>query len=218
MVSLIASDMATPADAIEAARNYAIALPDAIRRHLETASGAPTANDPRFACNETHIIASAAYEVGIDTAVLSDAIEGDAREAGLFHAALALEVARNDHPFFTPVLLLSGGEMTVTVRGNGKGGRNTKCLLSFASRIASAHTITALAVDTDGIDGTEENAGTFADSEMAARLAAAGLDVTALLADNDAWSAFSALDDLFSPGPTGTNVNDFRAILIDSEV
>ena len=106
------------------------------------------------------------------------------------------------------------GETTVTLRGTGKGGRNTEFLLSLAARIAGSRTITALAADTDGIDGSEDNAGAFADGETAARLAEAGHDAAGLLANNDAWTGFAALDDLFRPGPTGTNVNDFRAILI----
>ncbi|MEI2385444.1 glycerate kinase [Breoghania sp. JC706] len=220
------ADRATPADAIAAARRYAIDLPQTILRHLETAEGAPTADDPRFARNETHIVASArvsleaaaaaAREVGIEAAILSDAIEGEAREAGMFHAALALEVERYGLPFAAPVVLLSGGETTVTLRGTGKGGRNTEFLLSLAARIAGSRTITALAADTDGIDGSEDNAGAFADGETAARLAEAGHDAAGLLANNDAWTGFAALGDLFRPGPTGTNVNDFRAILIDA--
>lgn len=219
------ADMTTPADARAAAERYAIDLPPAIARHLETAEGAPTLDDPRLAANEAHIVASArvsleaaakaAKAAGVRAVILSDAIEGEAREAGLFHAALALEVARNDRPFEAPVVLLSGGETTVTVRGKGRGGRNTEFLLSFAARIAGTPAITALSADTDGIDGTEDNAGAFADGETAARLAKAGLDAGTLLSDNDAWTGFSALGDLFSPGPTGTNVNDFRAILIE---
>ncbi|WP_321343301.1 glycerate kinase [Breoghania sp.] len=218
-------DMMTPADALRAADRYAIALPPAIRGHLETAEGAPTADDPRFKDNETHVIASArvsleaaaeeARKVGITPVILSDAIEGEAREAGLFHAALALEIERRDEPFTAPVVLLSGGETTVTLKGSGKGGRNSEFLLSFATRIAGALAISALAADTDGIDGSEDNAGAFADGETVARLAAAGLDANACLSNNDAWTAFAAIDDLFVPGPTGTNVNDFRAILID---
>ncbi|PTW62813.1 glycerate 2-kinase [Breoghania corrubedonensis] len=219
------ADMAIPADAIAAARRYAIDLPEPILRHLETTGGAPAADDPRFARNEAHIVASArvsleaaaaaARKEGIAAAILSDAIEGEAREAGIFHAALALEVERYDRPFAAPVVLLSGGETTVTLRGTGKGGRNTEFLLSLATRIAGSRAITALAADTDGIDGSEDNAGAFADGETAARLAAAGIDGAALLANNDAWTGFATINDLFSPGPTGTNVNDFRAILID---
>ncbi len=219
------ADKMTPADALRAAERYAIALPPAIRAHLETAEGAPSPDDPRLKNTEAHVIASArvsleaaadeARKAGVTPVILSDAIEGEAREAGLFHAALALEIERRDEPFAAPVVLLSGGETTVTLKGSGKGGRNSEFLLSFAARIAGSQAISALAADTDGIDGSEDNAGAFADGETVARLAAAGLDVNACLSDNDAWTAFDAIGGLFAPGPTGTNVNDFRAILID---
>ena len=112
-------------------------------------------------------------------------------------------------------MLLSGGETTVTLRGKGRGGRNAEFLLSLAIAADGVPGLSALAADTDGIDGTEENAGAFADGTTAARLRALGRDPLALLADNDAYSAFAALGDLFVPGPTGTNVNDLRAILIE---
>jgi hydroxypyruvate reductase len=113
------------------------------------------------------------------------------------------------------VVVLSGGETTVTISGaGGKGGRNTEFLLSFAKAIDGRAGIVALAADTDGIDGSEDNAGAFADGTSATRLRAAGHDPAALLARHDAWTAFAALGDLFVPGPTGTNVNDFRAIFV----
>ncbi|MDP3317480.1 MAG: MOFRL family protein, partial [Devosia sp.] len=109
---------------------------------------------------------------------------------------------------------LSGGETTVTLRGDGRGGRNSEFLLAFALAIEGVAGITALAADTDGIDGMGDNAGAFADGTTAARLRAKGLDPRAMLANNDAYTAFAAIGDLFSPGPTGTNVNDFRAIIV----
>ncbi|MEJ2021993.1 MAG: MOFRL family protein, partial [Maritimibacter sp.] len=112
-----------------------------------------------------------------------------------------------------PVLLLSGGETTVTLKGSGRGGRNSEFLLSLAMGVEGLD-VAAMAADTDGIDGSEDNAGAFADGQTAARLRAAGRDPAADLAGNDAYSAFEALGDLFAPGPTGTNVNDFRAILV----
>jgi hydroxypyruvate reductase len=129
-------------------------------------------------------------------------------------AALAREVELRNRPFTRPALLLSGGETTVTVRGKGKGGRNAEFLLAFALAIEGIDGITALAADTDGIDGSEDNAGAFADGSSASRMRAAGIDPRAALANNDAWTAFHAIGDLFVTGPTGTNVNDFRAILV----
>jgi hydroxypyruvate reductase len=141
-------------------------------------------------------------------------VEGEARDVALVHAAMAREIAARNRPFQKPALMLSGGETTVTIRGDGKGGRNSEFLLSFALAIDGIDGITALAADTDGIDGMGDNAGAFADGTTAARLRAKGLDPRAMLANNDAYTAFAALGDLFAPGPTGTNVNDFRAIII----
>ena len=119
-----------------------------------------------------------------------------------------------DRPFRKPVLILSGGETTVTLRAKGKGGRNSEFLLAFALGIDGVDGIDALAADTDGIDGSEDNAGAFADGTTVARMRAAGVDAKARLAGNNAWTAFHAVGDLFVPGPTGTNVNDLRAILV----
>ena len=130
------------------------------------------------------------------------------------HAAIAREVATRDRPFRKPVLILSGGETTVTLRAKGKGGRNSEFLLAFAIGIDGFDTIHALAADTDGIDGSEDNAGAFASGKTVARMREKGIDAKAMLAGNNAWTAFNAVDGLFVPGPTGTNVNDFRAILI----
>ena len=147
--------------------------------------------------------------------ILSDAIEGEAREVGKMHAAIAREVAAKDRPFRKPVAILSGGETTVTLRGTGgRGGRNGEFLLSLAVGIEGVEGIHALAADTDGIDGSEQNAGAFADATSVARLRANGLDAKALLNANDSWGAFDALGDLFQPGPTGTNVNDLRIVLV----
>jgi len=128
---------------------------------------------------------------------------------------MAREIAQHNRPFNKPVVLLSGGETTVTLRGKaGRGGRNAEFLLALAIAIDGVEGVTALAADTDGIDGSEDNAGAFADGSTATRLRQAGVDPLAALADNDAWGAFNAIGDLLVTGPTGTNVNDFRAILI----
>lgn len=218
-------DAATRADALDIVRTWNLKLPPAVLRHLETpAADAPRAEDPRFARNETHVIASAAVSLeaaaaaakrrGVEAVILSDAIEGEARDVGSVHAAIAREAALRGRPFRKPVLILSGGETTVTLRAKGKGGRNSEFLLAFAIGIQGIEGIHALAADTDGIDGSEDNAGAFADGTSVARMRAAGVDARAALAGNDAWTAFQAAGGLFVPGPTGTNVNDLRAILV----
>ncbi len=127
---------------------------------------------------------------------------------------IAKEILLRDRPFKKPILLLSGGATTVTLKGNGKGGRNTEFLLSFALEISGETGIHSLCADTDGIDGSEDNAGAFVNGDTASKIRQAGLDPIAYLQNNDAWTAFEKVDALFIPGPTGTNVNDFRAIFI----
>ena len=211
-------------EALRLIETYRISLPEKVARYLETAPEAPHPDDDVFDRNEVHVIASAAISLeaaasvardkGVEPVILSDAIEGEARDVGMVHAAIAREVRLRNRPFKAPVVILSGGETTVTVRGDaGRGGRNSEFLLSFAGGIENL-SITALAADTDGIDGSEDNAGAFANGTSLARLREAGRDPGALLAGHDAWTAFDVIGDLFVPGPTGTNVNDFRAILI----
>lgn len=218
-------DGSTREDALRLVEAWRMQLPAAAMTHLASPdAGAPLPGDPRFAGNEVHVIASAAVSLdaaadaaraqGIDAVILSDAIEGEAREVGGVHAAIAREVAARNRPFAKPVVILSGGETTVTLRGAGKGGRNSEFLLALALGIDGVDGISAFAADTDGIDGSQDNAGAFCDGASAERLRAQGLDPRALLAANDAWSAFDALGDLFSPGPSGTNVNDLRAMLV----
>lgn len=219
-------DAGTVAEALALAEAWRIALPARIRAHLAAGAGAaPHPADPVFARNDVRVIASARQSLeaaaeracagGVEAVILSDSMEGEAREVGRVQAALMREIAARDRPFSRPVVLLSGGETTVTVRARGKGGRNTEFLLALAAA-APGVAFSALAADTDGIDGTEDNAGAFADGTTAVRLRALGLDPVDCLARNDAWSAFRALGDLFVPGPTGTNVNDFRALLLRS--
>jgi glycerate 2-kinase len=130
------------------------------------------------------------------------------------HAAIAREVRAHNRPFKKPVVMLSGGETTVTVRGSGRGGRNAEFLLAFALAIDGVEGITALAADTDGIDGGGDNAGAFCDGSSVAQMRAAGIDPQAALANNDAYTAFAVIEGLLVTGPTGTNVNDFRAIIV----
>lgn len=193
---------------------------------LEKLQRAPKPDDPVFARNEVQVIASArlsleaaaraAEAAGVPAVILSDAVEGEAEVIGQMHAAIAREVVAYGRPFKAPVVILSGGETTVTLRHtDGRGGRNTAFLLGFAQAIDGVAGITALAADTDGIDGSEENAGAFADGSTAAGMRAAGIDPADAQRRNDAWGAFDAVGGIFTTGPTGTNVNDFRAILIE---
>ncbi|RAS10599.1 glycerate kinase [Ensifer adhaerens] len=219
------ADASTREDALTLIERYSLDLPAKVMAWINSPeSAAPSPDDPRFARNEVRLIASASVSLeaaaaearaaGIDAIILSDAIEGEARDVGGVHAAIAREVAGRGRPFTKPVVVLSGGETTVTIRGKGKGGRNSEFLLALALGIDGVKGVSALAADTDGIDGSEDNAGAFADDTTIARLAAQRLDAAAFLQKNDSWSAFDALGDLFKPGPTGTNVNDFRGILV----
>ncbi len=210
-------------EATAAINAYGIVLPAKMLDFIASEK-APRPGDKVFSSLEVHVIASARQsleaaakvcaDAGISAVILSDRIEGEAREIAKMHGAMAIEVADRARPFGPPVVMLSGGETTVTLKGNGKGGRNTEFLLSLAITCNGMDKITALAADTDGIDGSEDNAGAFIDGSTCDRLRSLGADPAALLSNNDAWSAFDMLGDLFSPGPTGTNVNDFRAILV----
>ncbi|WP_299413270.1 glycerate kinase [uncultured Sulfitobacter sp.] len=217
-------DAVTLADARAMIEARGIALPPRVLAALDPA---PVPDDPVFARSEVHVVASArlsleaaaqqAQAAGIPAVILSDAIEGEAEVIGQMHAAIAREVVAQGRPFTAPVVILSGGETTVTLRHkDGRGGRNTAFLLGFAQAIEGVQGITALAADTDGIDGSEDNAGAFADAGTVAAMRAAGVDPMDAQRRNDAWGAFDAVGTIFKPGPTGTNVNDFRAILIEN--
>lgn len=219
-------DDVTLEDALSLIESLRIDWPEAIKTHLAKESArAPDPSDDGFARSSVTVVASAGMsldaaaavgrDAGYSVSILSDAIEGEARDIGLMHAALAKQVADKNAPFKKPSILLSGGETTVTLRAKGRGGRNTEFLLSFAQAIEGMHGISALAADTDGIDGSEDNAGAFADGQSAVRMRAGGVDPRVALSGNDAWGAFDAAGDLFVPGPTGTNVNDLRAIIIE---
>ena len=216
----------TRATVLETLAARGIAVPDRILSHMQSPrADAPHPQDPVFANHEVRVIASARLSLeaaarrsealGVPAVILSDAIEGEARDVGLVHAAIAREVAERGRPFSAPVVILSGGETTVTLRGaGGRGGRNTEFLLAAVPHLEGLSGVTVLAADTDGIDGSEDNAGAFADARSAARMRAAGCNPMAALAAHDAWGAFDVAGDLFVPGPTGTNVNDFRAMLV----
>jgi hydroxypyruvate reductase len=218
-------DPTTAADALAILDRRRIAVPAAVRRFLQSGAGeTPKPGDPRFADSEIRLIARpqdmleaaarAARERGFTPLILGDALEGEAREVGIVHAGIARSIARHGHPVAPPAVLLSGGETTVTVRGMGRGGRDSEFLLALAIALGGAPGISALACDSDGIDGSEDNAGAVLAPDSLARAAAEGLDARRLLADNDAYRFFAALGDLVVTGPTRTNVNDFRAILI----
>jgi hydroxypyruvate reductase len=219
------ADPGTCADALGIVRRYGIELPAGARRLLESGAGETVKpGDPRLARVATRIVASpqmaleAAAEVaraaGVTPLILGDSIEGEAREVAKVMAGIALQARRHAQPVGAPCVLLSGGETTVTVRGQGRGGRNVEFLLALGLALGGAPGIHALAADTDGVDGAEEVAGAFLAPDTLARARAQGLDPRASLDDNDGHGFFGALGDALVTGPTLTNVNDFRAILL----
>ena len=220
-------DPTTCADALAIVRRYGITLSPAVREVLESGRGESIKpGDPRLARCETRIIAApqasleaaaaVAREAGYAAHILGDALEGEARDVGRVLGGIALQVAQRAQPFTPPCVLLSGGETTVTVRGQGRGGRNVECLLSMALTLRGQPQVHALAGDTDGVDGQEETAGALLAPDTLERAFAAGLRPADALVDNDGHGFFGALDDSVVTGPTLTNVNDFRAIVIDA--
>ena len=229
-------DASTCADALAILRRYGIALPAAARAGLESgAFETLKPGDPLFAGHAVHMIATpqqsleaaaaVARAAGLSAHILSDEMEGESREVGKVHAALARAVARHGQPFARPCVILSGGETTVTVkskgdgvdkagRAAGRGGRATEFLLGCAIALQGEPGVHVLAADTDGIDGIEDNAGAIVTPDTLARAQALGLNAADCLDRNDAYSFFQPLGDLVVPGPTFTNVNDFRALLI----
>ncbi len=218
-------DPTTSADALAILGQYHIAVPETVRRVLNHPDNETV--KPDDACLNrvtTHIIASSqhaltaaadvAQSAGISPLILGDSIEGEAREAGKIMAGIAKQVGRHGQPVTAPCVLLSGGETTVTVRGHGRGGRNVEFLLAMAVALRGEPNIYALAGDTDGIDGQEAIAGAYIDPGTLQRAGQAGLSARTHLDNNDAHTFFEGLDQHIVTGPTRTNVNDFRAILI----
>jgi len=213
-------------DALEIINRYEVEIPDAIRTALLNGDAeTPKEFDARFLRCESKVIATAqgaleaaakvAREHGLTPLVLGDAIEGEAREVARVLAGISVSCANGSVPLAAPCVIISGGETTVTVRGKGRGGRNAEFLLGLAIALDGNPRIHAIAGDTDGIDGSEDNAGAMVLPDTLIRATQARLDARAMLAGNDAYSLFAALNDLIVTGPTRTNVNDFRAILID---
>jgi len=231
--SVIASGPTTPdtttlADAKAVLRRYGIVAPPSVQALLDDSkSETPKPGDPAFARSETRIIAApqasleAAAEIasraGYHPLILGDAIEGEAREVGKVMAGIARQIAVHGQPAPPPCVLISGGETTVTVKGTGRGGRNVEFLLSMAVELDGRPRIFAIAGDTDGVDGAEEVAGALLTPDSIERARRLGLNARALLADNDAHGFFRALGDQVVTGPTLTNVNDFRAVLVDAQ-
>jgi len=223
------ADPTTYADALDVLARHAVTPPASVATHL--ARGAkgevpetPKPGEPALARAETRVIATAHASLvaaaafvqhrGITPMVLGDSVTGESSEVAKVYAALARQIRQHSHPLRPPVALISGGETTVTVRGNGRGGRCTEFLLSLAIALEALPDTCALACDTDGIDGSEDNAGAILTPDALARGKAAGVNPKSLLANNDGYGFFAALGDLVVTGPTRTNVNDFRIILV----
>jgi hydroxypyruvate reductase len=219
-------DPTTLADARAIVGKYRLDLPEAVTRALsDPGNESPKPADRIFADTSYRIIARPAdalaaaqvrvRQAGYDCVVLGDRLQGEAREVAAAHARLARDFAATHRR----MAILSGGELTVTLKGGGRGGPNQEYALALAIHLAGAKGIAALAADTDGTDGgrgqPDDPAGAFIDDTTLARAAAAGLDPAAFLADNDSTGFFNGIGDLFTPGPTFTNVTDFRAIVVD---
>ncbi|MGZ8301553.1 MAG: glycerate kinase type-2 family protein [Telluria sp.] len=219
------ADPTTCGDALAILRRYGIDVPPRISALLESGRGETLKpGDPRLAANETRMIATpqmaleaaaaVAREDGVPAYILGDSIEGEAREAGTVMAGIARQVAKRGQPFAPPCVLLSGGETTVTLRGEGRGGRNVEFLLALGIALNGLPDVYAIACDTDGVDGQEEIAGALLGPDSLARAWEQGIGARDSLANNDGHGFFQALGDSVICGPTLTNVNDFRAIYV----
>jgi len=225
-----APDPTTYRDALNVLARYAVKAPTNVVDFLERGARgempeSPKPGDKVFARAENRVVATAQQSLqaaaaffrdrGVAPAILGDSVTGEASEVAKVYGALARQVRQHGEPFARPVALISGGECTVTVRGKGRGGRCAEFLLALAIDLDGLHGIHALAADTDGIDGSEDNAGAALAPDSLARAAAAGLEAKRLAAANDSYSFFSVLGDLVVTGPTRTNVNDYRVILVE---
>ena len=219
------ADLSTLAEARAVLKRYGIKAPSSVQKRLEDeAAETPKPGDPAFARTTNRIIAtpqasleaaaSIAREAGYRPLILGDSIEGEASEVGRVMSGIARQVVLRDEPAPAPCALISGGETTVTVRGRGRGGRNVEFLLALAVHLNGLERVHAIACDTDGVDGAEEVAGAIVAPETLKRAAALGINAKERLADNDGHGFFEALGDQVVTGPTLTNVNDFRAILV----
>lgn len=231
-------DPTTFDEALAVLDRYAVTRPASVITHLRvgavagrretgdsmTGGETPKPGDPAFARDNVVVLATArdpvdaaarmARQAGVEPLVVGYDLQGEARDLGLQHAALALACSCGLGPVRPPCVVLSGGETTVTVTGRGRGGRNTEYLAALATGLRGAPAVHALAADTDGVDGDQDAAGAFVHPDTLARARAAGLDPASALAANDSHGLFAALGDLLITGPTGTNVNDVRAILV----
>lgn len=214
----------TPGDALALLERYGIHIPDSVRAHLTGNTPPPAPDDPRLSRTENRVIAApqlsleaaaqVAREAGVTPLILGDAIEGESREVARVMAGIAAQVRRHRQPLPSPCVLISGGETTVTVRGKGRGGRNVEFALALAIALEETQGIHAIACDTDGVDGAEEIAGAIVAPDTLPRAIAAGMNPRAMLDTNDGHSFFENLNDHIVTGPTLTNVNDFRAVMI----
>ena len=220
------ADNSNREDALKEIALHELNLSENIMRHLESSqANCPLVENLKKLNHEIYMIGSAnnsliaakkkVEEVGLNAVILSDSVEGEAAEIGKMHAAIVNHINKYNKPFNKPIVLLSGGETTVTLNNfSGRGGRNTEFLLSFLISLRNPHSTHAIAADTDGIDGSETNAGAFCDSETLNRIRDNGLNAEELLLTHNAYLAFEVADSLFFTGSTGTNVNDFRAIFV----
>ena len=218
------AEASAPAQALAVLAAHGVAVPPGVRAYLETTPDCPGPDDPRMSRVTNQVIAApqqsleaaaaVAREAVVTPVVLGDSLEGQARELGIVLAGIVRQVLRHGQPAPAPCVLLSGGETTVAVQGQGRGGRNVELLLSLAVALRGAPGVHAIACDTDGVDGVEEIAGALVGPDTLRRARALDVDAAAALADNDGHSFFAALGDQVVTGPTLTNVNDFRAVLV----
>ena len=229
-LSIIASgptvaDPSTFEDALKILSKHDISEPKSVLKYLKNADDeTPKPGDYRLQNVENYLIATpkqslqaasrAVSEAGIKPLILGENLEGESRDLGKIHAEKALQIQKNGNPLSPPVVILSGGETSVTVKGSGRGGPNTEFTLSLLQELRGQDGIWAIACDTDGIDGTEDNAGAFISPESFKKSEKLGLNPSDYLSNNDSYSFFYELGNLISPGPTMTNVNDFRAVLV----